>query len=136
MSSIPKLEPGLRLEFPFSVTPEMMADFGRMAGDFHPVHTDDDHAQRRGFLGRIVYGGILVSQVSRLIGMELPLSHCVWTRVTTDFVEPLYVNEQALMDAEIEAISEAVQALVLKFRILAADRLIARGKAEVSFAHE
>jgi len=130
------LESGLEFNFSFSVSSEMMTEFGRISGDFHPVHTEDDYARGRGFMGRIVYGGILVAQVSRLIGMEIPAQHCVWTQLKVDFIQPLYINERADLNAQVVGVSEAVNALIMKFRILAGDRLIARGKAEVSFAYE
>ena len=123
----------IRLKIPFLVTPDMMTQFRSLSGDHHPVHLDPQYARSRGFRDCIVYGGIMVSQVSRLIGMELPILNCIWTRLTIDFVSPLYVNEEALLEAHVEGISEAVQVLRLKFRIQVEERLIARGNAEVSF---
>lgn len=128
--------PGLELDHSFAVSEEMMTAFARLSGDHHAVHHDDGYARTRGFKARIVYGGLLVAQVSRLVGAELPVRHCVWSRLTIDFRAPLYVGETASLRATIVNVAEAVGALSLRFEIAADGRAIARGTAEVIFSND
>jgi acyl dehydratase len=130
----PNIQPDLQLEFSFSVSAEMMSTFANLSGDHHPVHVDDAYAQSRGFKGRLVYGGLLVAQVSRLVGKELPIEHCFETRLEINFCEPLYVGEVAKFCASVATISDSVGIVLLKFIINSSDnRKIARGKVEVFF---
>jgi acyl dehydratase len=130
------LKPGLELTFSFSISSDMMAAFGLISGDHHPLHINDDYAVSHGFERRVVYGGLLVAQVSRLIGAELPVKHCVWTRLQIEFREPLYIDQRAEMTASIVNVAEAVSALTLKFRIARETRLIGRGSADVLFSDD
>ena len=136
MAVLSDLKPGLELLFSFSISSDMMAAFGQISGDHHPLHMSDEYAMTRGFERRVVYGGLLVAQVSRLIGAELPVKHCVWTRLQIEFREPLYVDQLAEMAASITSIAEAVSALTLKFRIVTGTRLVSRGSTDVLFSDE
>lgn len=125
------LVPGLKIKFKFVVSPDMMTQFAIISGDCHPIHTDDEYAKNMGYRGSIVYGGLLVSQISRLIGMELPVQNCVWTSVSVHFMAPLYVNEETEMNAEIIDFSGAVNIAIIAIRVTRGCKLIMRGRAEV-----
>jgi acyl dehydratase len=125
------LHEGQRVVLSFIVTAEDMLAFGRLSGDLNPLHIDEDFARAKGFDGPVVYGGILVMHLSRLIGMELPGRDTVWTRLEIEYRNPLYVGEQARVEAEIIQLSEAVQAAEMKFKIRATNRLLASGQLGV-----
>lgn len=122
---------GARITFEFTVLPETMEAFAMASGDRHPLHWDAAYAQACGFEGPVVYGGLLVAQVSRLIGEELEVAHCVWNSLRIDFRYPLYVGQKAGLDAEVAALSEAVNIAKLKFTIATEARTIAAGSADV-----
>lgn len=124
------LAEGMAIRLPFVVADEDMAAFARLSGDFNPLHQDPAFARDRGFAGRVVYGGLLVAQVSRLLGMHIPGRDGVWTGLKIDFRAPLMVGEPAWLDAEIARLSEAVRLVRVKFAIAAGDRQIASGTAE------
>jgi len=108
----------------------MMA-FADISGDRHPLHLDGGYAVSRGYEGPVVYGGLLIAQVSRLIGAEMAVAHCVWNSLRVDFRSPLYQGETAVLTAEVVVFSEAVNAAKLKFVIATADRVIATGSVDV-----
>lgn len=122
-----------RFSFEFAVTAEEMEGFARISGDRNPLHLDDAHARERGFSGRVVYGGLLVAKVSRLIGMELPTTDCVWNGIKLDFRRPLYVGELASLRSEVTHVAPAVRAATIGLRITAGERLVAKGAAEVTY---
>lgn len=121
---------GQTARLPFRVSDADMAAFAALSGDYNPLHTDDSFARARGMQGRVVYGGLLLAQVSRLLGMELPGRDGVWAGVRMDFRAPLYVGEEAVLEGVVDRVSEAVALLRLKIAIRAGDRLIATGSAE------
>jgi 3-hydroxybutyryl-CoA dehydratase len=122
-----------RISFEFAVTAKDMDGFARISGDRNPLHLDDAHARERGFSGRVVYGGLLIAKVSRLIGMELPTANCVWNGVKLDFRRPLYVGETAWLQSEVTHVAPAVRAATIGLRITVGERLIAKGIAEVTY---
>jgi 3-hydroxybutyryl-CoA dehydratase len=128
-----RVAPGTRVAFRFAVSQREMAAFAELSGDHSKLHCDEGYARDHGFQGRVVYGALLLAQLSRLIGMELPMRDCVWNGVRLDFRRPLYLGEEALLSAEIVDVSEAVRSASLKLRITAGERLIASGAAEVTY---
>jgi acyl dehydratase len=127
LSDIPE---GTTARLPFRIAAADMDAFARLSGDVNPLHTDDAFAQGRGFPGRVVYGGLLVAQVSRLLGMELPGRDGVWMGLRMDFRAPLHIDEDAVLEAVVDRVSEAVRLVRLKLTIRAGERLIATGSVE------
>ena len=101
------------------------------SGDFNPLHMDPDFARSKGFEGAVVHGALLVAKVSQLIGMRLPGRDSVWTGLSLQFRQPLYVGRVARVDAMVDRLSSATGMVVLKVRVLAGDILLAKGEAEV-----
>jgi 3-hydroxybutyryl-CoA dehydratase len=123
---------GMRAGFEFAISAEQMRAFEGLCGDRNPLHCDAEFARGRGFEGAVVYGGLLVAQLSRLIGMQLPGRDALWTGLRIQFLHPLYVGRVARVDAEIRHVSEAVRALELRFSIESEGVAIAKGTADVS----
>lgn len=116
----------------FVIDQDAMLHFAELSGDRNPLHLDEAFARAKGFRGQVVYGALLVAKISQLIGMRLPGRDALWTGLRIDFVKPLYVDEEARVDATVDGVSAATGMVGLKLRVVAADgRLLARGTAEV-----
>jgi 3-hydroxybutyryl-CoA dehydratase len=122
---------GNTASFDFSVSPEDMARFAEISGDFNPLHVDDAFARGKKFEGRVVYGALIIAKVSRLIGMELPGQDSVWTKVTFQFNRPLYVGQTATLEGVVATLSDATGFVELKLTLKVDGRLLAKGIAEV-----
>jgi 3-hydroxybutyryl-CoA dehydratase len=120
----------------FRVTDQEMAAFRLLSGDDNPLHHDADFARRRGFEGPVVYGGLIIAQVSRLLGTELPGAGCVWRSLTFKFRAPLYVGVPALASATIVHANEELGLYHLKIAIEASGRAIAEGEAAALLLEE
>jgi 3-hydroxybutyryl-CoA dehydratase len=131
---VSELWPGQRVLVDFRVSHADMANFAALSGDYNPLHTDDDFARGKGFQGRVVYAGILVSKVSRLIGMQLPGRDSVWASLALDFRQPLYVDEPAQLEGLVDKFSDSAGIVLLKLVMRSGEKLLARGKAEVAIA--
>jgi acyl dehydratase len=116
----------------FTIDEAQMLAFAQLSGDRNPVHLDEDFARSKGFEGRVVYGGLLVAQVSQLIGMQLPGRDALWNGLRIDFLAPLYVGVPARVEAVVSHVSEATGTLQLKLRIEANGERVAKGSASVS----
>ena len=119
---------GLQLGWSFSVSKEDMTTYGKLIGDFNPVHTDAEFAKVKGFDAPLIYGMLLSGQMSRLIGQELPDKHAVLTGVRIDFMQPGYAGDNLRFDAELVTKSHSSGGLEFKCRITRDDILLCRGK--------
>jgi acyl dehydratase len=129
--SLDSLYEGLEERFVFKATDEMMQSFVEISGDVNPVHTDSNYAASRGFDGMVVYGGILVAQISRMVGMHLPGRDALWNSLNIQFAHPLLVGQTAELEARVDHISEATSSIELKFKITSQGKTLARGSAGV-----
>lgn len=123
--------PGMRDRVEFTISADDMRAFAAISGDYNPLHTDAEFAQRRGFTGEVVYGALLVAKVSNLIGMRLPGRDSVWASIALQFHEPLFVGEAASVEGEVVAASLATGLTTIKLTVRRGERVLAKGKAEV-----
>ena len=129
--SLDSLHEGLVERFVFEPTEKMMQSFMEISGDMSPVHTDVNYAKSRGFDGVVVYGGILVAQISRMVGMYLPGHDALSRGLNIHYVHPLLVGQQAELEARVAHISEATSSIELKFKITSQGKTLAKGSAGV-----
>ena len=121
---------GASYHFPFSVNEKEMESFASLSGDHNPIHLDDSFAQSTGFKGRVVYGGLIVAAISRLIGREVPGRGGVWHNLSIDFKSPLYLGEMAEVVAVISYANNDLGILRLSFEVKRGEQIIAVGKAQ------
>lgn len=119
---------GLQLGWSFSVSDVDMCTYGKLIGDFNPVHTDAKFAESKKFDAPLIYGMLLSGQMSRLIGEELPDKHCIMTGVRIDFLLPGYAGDKLRFDAELVTKSYSSGGLEFKCRITRDDMVLCRGK--------
>ena len=119
---------GLECEWDFSFSKEDLNSFGELSRDKNPLHMDPDFAQRKGYEGPVVYGLLVASQISRLIGEELPDKNSILTGLTIDFFQPCYIDENLTFKAILSFKSDSTKALEFKYRISNQDKLLCKGK--------
>ena len=87
----------------FCITAEDMEGFAALSGDRSAVHGAADFARRLGLEGRVVYEGLIVARLSRLIAMNVPgLAGSLWGGLRIDFHHPLYVDEPAVLTLSVD----------------------------------
>jgi acyl dehydratase len=118
---------GLHIEWPFSFSIENMNSFAKLSGDYNPIHMDVEFAKSKGFEKPLVYGLLLSSQMSRLIGQELPDKNAILTSVQMDFILPCLPDNQLIFEAELINKSESTYALEFKCRISSYEKTMCRG---------
>jgi 3-hydroxybutyryl-CoA dehydratase len=123
---------GMELTHPFQVSEKDLAAFRELSGDNNPLHLDDTYAKTSGFEGRIVYGGLLIAVISRLLGTQVPGPGCLWHTLSLRFLKPLYVKQSALLKATVTYCNMDLQVLRLSISILRGADLIADGSVQAS----
>jgi len=114
----------------FVVTLSDMAAFQELSGDDSLIHTDAEFSARHGFGAPIVYGGVMLAKLSRVLGTMVPGRRGVSMAWSIVYRKPLHVNETAVLTATVDHISEATRSINLKFDIRRGSDLIATGKTE------
>lgn len=118
---------GMSIDWQFSFSVDDMVLFSELSGDYNPIHLDADFAKAKGFDLPLIYGLLLSSQVSRLIGQELPDKNTVLTGFRIDFMKPSFPEDRLFFSADLITKSSATSALEFKFRILRKEQALCRG---------
>ena len=134
VSPLAAVETGHRISIEFTLGDAEMHGFARVSGDDNPLHANDGFAREHGFAGRVVFGGLLVATISRLLGTKLPGHGCVWHSLSINFRNPLYVGEPARLTGTVVYVNSELALLRLELRVTAGDRLIAEGEAQAGLA--
>ncbi len=121
---------GRTATFSFCISASDMEAFVALSGDNSRIHRDDEFAWRHGFAGRIVYGGIMLARLSKMLGSHLPGDHAMSVAWQINYHHPLYVGEEATIAATVSHLSAATRIVKIKYQILVGDRLVASGSAE------
>jgi len=129
-----RFKEGQQVQIPFWVSSTDMETYAALSGDRNPVHRDTTFAKNNGFRGPVVYGGLLIGAISRLLGMELPGPGCIWHSLVVQFKTPLYVGEKALVQAKVTYLNLDLRVLRLDLEIKRGDDLLAKGQAQAGWA--
>ena len=108
-------EPGDRHRSRITVTPARMAAFTELSGDTNPIHMDRRSAVDFGHPEQMAYAGLLLAEVSRIIGTRLPGPGAVCVSYRFDFAAPVFVGESVVFETVVARRSEAAGVVVLEF---------------------
>ena len=119
---------GMKYSWSFYFNEENMKTFSSLSGDYHPIHLNKSFARSKGFDAPIIYGLLLSSQMSRLIGEELPDKNAILTGIKMDFMHPCLPNDSLTFHAEMTNKSDATSFIEFDCKIHNNDVISARGK--------
>ena len=119
---------GMELKWPFSFSQADLQIFAKLSGDYSPIHVDENFSKAKGFSAPLIYGLLLSSQMSRLIGQELPDSDAILTGIQMDFISPGFTGDDLEFTAHLTMKSDATHALEFKCHITRASKTLCRGK--------
>jgi len=120
---------GLNIEWPFSFSRKEMLTFAKLSGDYNPIHSNDKFAKSKGFQSSLVYGLLLSSQFSRLIGEELPDNNSILTEIQINFLLPSFPGDNLIFKAILSNKSESTYSLEFKCTISKDNKIMCRGTA-------
>ena len=108
-------EPDTRYRSRITVTPDGMEAFTELSGDTNPIHMDRESARDFGHPEQMAYAGLLLAEVSRIIGVRIPGPGAVCVSYRFDFTAPVYVGESVLFETCVTQRSEAAGVVLLAF---------------------
>jgi len=119
---------GMEIGWKFSFSESDLKTFTVLSTDDSPIHTDHKFCQDRGFKSPLLHGALLTTQLSRLIGKELPDNKAMTVGFSIEFFNPSYVDEDLEFTAKLLYKSEATRIIELKFWISRQEVIIGKGK--------
>lgn len=115
-----------------TITSDLVAEFGRLSGDFNLLHIDSNYAKSQGFKGRVAYGNILGMMVSSLVGMHLGCHEVILLSQSLNFKNPFFIDDTIELCATVTNKSEAVKAVELSLTFINEFQIkIATGKCQI-----
>ena len=126
---------GKRAEFSVRVTGRAVEQFRELSNDTNPVHSDGNVARGRGFSDRVVYGMLLASYYSRLVGVYLPGDFSLLNGISVEFRQPVYIGDELTVSGEITYLNDAYKRAEIRGEIRRAGELVCNAKIRVG-VHE
>ena len=107
-------EEGLKFSWNFSFREPDLVTFSALSGDYSPLHLNSTFAQSKGFDAPLIHGLLLSSQMSRLIGQELPDNNAILTGLQVEFMQPCFPGDELCFQSEITLKSDSTSSLEFK----------------------
>lgn len=88
------------------VTDELVRAFAEVAGDFNPIHLDEDFAKTTRFGRRIAHGMLSGAFISGVLGSEIADRKIIYLSQTLKFTAPVYIGDTVTTTSTVKAIRE------------------------------
>lgn len=126
---------GMVVELRRTFSSEDLSTFAQLAPDGAPLHRDANFAKERGYPDVVVFGFLVATPFSGILGDQLPGPLTVLHTMKFGMSAPVYVDEVIKYRAEVKQVSRATGAVVME---LVASRagsgeVVLRGQAQCGF---
>lgn len=122
---------GNQYEENFIVSDEIYLGFIQIFKDQNPLHTNNEFAVNKGFIGKVMHGNILNGFLSYFIGECLPTKDVIIHSQEIQFKNAVYLNDVLAFKAEIIGLYESVSAVEFKFTFKRDQTIMAKGKIQI-----
>lgn len=122
---------GDKYEWQFSYPKEKVCLFQELSGDFSPLHSDTIFSKSMGFESEILHGMLIASQISRLVGQELPTKRVMLLSTNIEFINATFVDTFYQFKACLIDKIDSVSILKFKCLIIKDSKNYMRGTVEV-----
>ncbi len=116
----------------FKITEKVYYGFIDLFEDKNPLHVNDFFAQSKGYKSVVMHGNILGGFLSYFIGECLPQKNIIIHSQQIKYHNPVYLNQQIILKAEIVDVFESVNVIELKFNFEDEhSNTLAKGKIQI-----
>ena len=111
--------------------------FAELSGDRNPIHLDAEEARSYGYPRLVAHGAILVSLLSKVIGMDLPGAGAVLMSQSFEWLAPVFVGDEVELVATVNGVSTGAGIISLAVDVLNqnGDRVM-KGEVKVKVAEK
>ncbi|HXI66241.1 MAG TPA: MaoC family dehydratase [Gemmatimonadales bacterium] len=100
-----------------ALTPDHVATFAKLTGDYNPLHFDAGFAAKTKFGKLVVQGGLTTGLLHALVAMDLPGPGTVFLSQNWKFTAPVYIGDTITAEAEVMSVHEKKPVCQLKIRV-------------------
>jgi acyl dehydratase len=101
----------------FVVDKESLSRFIAASGDAHPLHTNADFAQSRGYRDVLVHGMCIASRCSAFVAEEFVGSHGLLVSMSADFRLPVFCDESLTWRGEVLRVDPVSETVEIKWAV-------------------
>src|SRR3989449_11214249 len=87
-----------------TLSPEHVATYAKLTGDYNPLHFDPAFAAKTTFKALVVQGGLTTGLLHALVAMDLPGPGTVFLSQNWKFTAPVYVGDTITAGAEVVSV--------------------------------
>lgn len=102
----------------FRVDQDKLLRFIAASGDKHPLHTNVDFAQSRGYRDVLVHGMCVAALCSAFVAEEFVGSHGLLVSMNADFRLPVFCNQSLSWRGEVLRIDSGAEIIEIKWSVL------------------
>lgn len=114
MTAIDRFAVGQVYTFRTVIDQDRIEQFAHFSGDENPIHLQAAEAKAYGYPRQVAHGAILVSLISRAIGMEIPGPGAVWMSQSIDWLNPVFVGDEVQLTVRVIEVSTGARQLTLE----------------------
>ena len=100
-----------------SLSPEHVATYAKLTGDYNPLHFDPGFAAATKFGKLVVQGGLTTGLLHALVAMDLPGPGSVFLSQNWKFTAPVYIGDTITAEAEVVSVHEMKPVCQLRIRV-------------------
>lgn len=101
----------------FSFSENDLNKFASLSGDYNKIHNDISYCKSKGFNNLVVYGGLIISKISKYIGMNFIYSDVIWSSLEINFISPAFIEEKLIMHINQERYFDDINFHLMNFEI-------------------
>lgn len=99
--SIDELQLGEKASFSKTITETDIYNYAGIAGDFNPMHVNEEYAKTTRFKRRVAHGGVITCLIGPVLGTMLPGLGTVALEQTLRFKAPVFIGDTITAIAEV-----------------------------------
>ena len=130
--SLENIKVGDEVSFNRVFTEKNIKDFAKLSGDKNPLHLDKKYAAQTKFKQRLVYGMLVGSLCSTLVGMYLPGKKCLYLGQTLIFKNPVFIGDELTIYGIVTSKSVSTGILEISISIKKQNTEVVSGLAKVA----
>ncbi|MBK9292972.1 MAG: hypothetical protein IPM57_00750 [Oligoflexia bacterium] len=131
--TLESLHEGMSAKFDITITEKDFQYFSEFAYDTAPVHNNSKIASEMGYPKPIVYGFMVFSRFSGLLGMVLPGPRTVIHTAHYAMKKPVFIGDKLTYSVEVKKIVKSVKAVILDLKVFRDNEMVLKGETQCGF---
>ncbi len=113
-----------------TLTPDHVATYAQLTGDYNPLHFDENFAAGTKFGRLVVQGGLTTGLLHALVAMDMPGAGTVFLSQNWNFTAPVFIGDTITAEAEVVDLHQSKPVCQLKLKVTRqAGEIVLEGEA-------